>query len=51
MGWGSGCECERRIEVIVKFQKKIGRVGLGCQGRCERRSEVFVTILGDVNQE
>ena len=44
---GSG-GCERRIEVIVKMQKKIGgRVrgsGLGGQGGCERRSEVIVKI-------
>ena len=49
-----GCQggCERRIEVFVKIQKKIGgggvrggRVGLGgCQGGCERRIEVFVKI-------
>ena len=22
VGWGSGCECERRIEVFVKIQEK-----------------------------
>ena len=36
-------------EVFVKFQKKkkfgvVSGVGLGGQGRCEQRSEVFVKI-------
>ena len=33
---------ERRIEVFVTIQKKIG--GGGGQGGCERRTEVFVKI-------
>ena len=42
MGGGGGGQggCERRIEVFVKIQKKIGgggRVGRGGQGGCERR--------------
>ena len=42
-GFGLGCQsgCERRIEVFVKIQKKIGGggggVGLWGQGGCERR--------------
>ena len=42
--------CERRIEVFVKIQKKIGGGsggsgwGGGGQGGCERRIEVFVKI-------
>ena len=59
LGWGQG-GCERRIEVFVKIQKKIGwgggRVAGGggqwgrvwvvvrVEGRCERRSEVCVKI-------
>ena len=39
-GCQGGCERKRRIEVIVKIHKKIGREGSG-QGRCERRIEVF----------
>ena len=43
MGGQGGCE--RRIEVFVKIQKKIGGgVGLGGQGGCERRIGVFVKI-------
>ena len=48
---GGQDECDRRIEVFVKIQKKKfgwgeGRlgVGLGGQGRCARRIEVFVKI-------
>ena len=37
-----GCECERRIEVIVKIQKKSGE-GVRSVG-CERRIEVFVKM-------
>ena len=41
--------CERRIEVLVKIQRKkwggVRGVGLvGGQGGCERRIEVFVRI-------
>ena len=52
MDGGQG-ECERRMEVFVKIQKKnwgvgSGRgrvgVGLGGQGGCERRIEVFEKI-------
>ena len=51
--WGGGCQgrCERRIEVFVKIQKKIGGGGVegasgrvGGSGGCERRIEVFVKI-------
>ena len=49
MGGQGGCE--RRIEVLVKFKKKLGEGGgvgggvrLGVQGRCEPRSEGFVKI-------
>ena len=49
MGGQGGCE--RRIEVFVKIQKKIGgggvrggRVGGGGQDGCERRIEVFVKV-------
>ena len=53
---GEGGEGERRIEVFVKNfffffgGGGSGRVGSGCggcggQGRCERRSEVFVKII------
>ena len=54
-GEGGQGECERRIEVFVKIQKKknggwgsvggggVG-VGLGGQSGCERRIEVFVKI-------
>ena len=42
--------CERRIEVIVKMEKREkksrGRAGFGGQGGCERRIEVIVKILG-----
>ena len=42
--------CERRIEVIVKMQKREKKVGggsgLGGQFGCERRIEVIVKILG-----
>ena len=49
-GGGGGCGrvgggqggCERRIEVLVKIQKKMG--GAGGQSGCERSSEVFVKI-------
>ena len=55
MGWGSG---ERRVEVVVKIQKKIGVGGGGCrgwregreapvggsQGGSERRIEVIVKM-------
>ena len=54
-GLGGQDGCERRIEVLVKIQKKIGGggggsggggvgggVGLGGQSGCERRIEVFV---------
>ena len=38
-GWGGGQGgCERRSEVFVKIQKKIGGGG---QGGCERRIDVF----------
>ena len=48
---GGQSECERRIEVFVKIQKKdfffwgggVG-VGLGGQSGCERRIEAFVKI-------
>ena len=53
VGWGLG-GCERRIKVFCENSKtKLGGgrvggirggVGLGGQGRCERRSEVFVKI-------
>ena len=40
--------CERRIEVIVKMQKREkksqGGSGLGGQGGCERRIEVIVKM-------
>ena len=38
-GWWclSGCECERRIEAIVKIQKKNMRGRWSGQGGCERR--------------
>ena len=44
-GWGGGGqgECERRIEVFVKIQKK-KKLGGGGQDGCERRIEVFVKI-------
>ena len=50
--WGGGGqgECEQRIEVIVKMQKKLGgevRWGGGGgwdQGGCERRIEVIVKM-------
>ena len=37
-GWGGQVGCERRIEVLVKIQKKWGvggEIGLGAQGGCE----------------
>ena len=47
MGGGQG-GCERRIEVLVKIQKKWGvggeGSGWGGQGRCARRIEVFGKI-------
>ena len=54
-GRGGQGGCERKIEVFVKIQKKIGGggvggggagagVGLWGQGGCERRIEVFVKI-------
>ena len=41
MGCGGQGGRERRIEVIVKMQKKVGGCpgGLGGQGGCERRIE------------
>ena len=44
-GWGQG-GCERRIEVIVKMQKRCGgTVGRGGgQGGCERRIEIIVKM-------
>ena len=53
VGFGGGQgRCERRSEVFVKIQKKMGVVGSGGggvglgggQGRCERHSGVFVKI-------
>ena len=46
MGCQGGCERERRIEAIVKIQKKSGLGGrvVGGQGGCVRRSEFFVQI-------
>ena len=51
VGLGGGClgRCERRSEVVVKLQKKIGvdrvwgsgRVGGAGQDGCERRIEVL----------
>ena len=51
-GLGGQGGCERRIEVFVKIQKKLGGgvggvgsgVGLEGQGGCERRIEVFGKI-------
>ena len=43
-----GCQdgCERRIEVVMKMQKKCKKSGggsvRGCQGGCERKIEVIV---------
>ena len=49
-GWGQG-ECEQRIEVFVKMQKKIwGSGGSGGQGGCERRSEVIVKFQKKKNR-
>ena len=42
-GWGGQGGCERRIEVFVKIQKKIGG-GEGGRGRVER-------VRVDVNEE
>ena len=51
IGFGGQGGCERRIDVFVKIQKKMGGrggsgggVGLGGQGGCERRIEVYVKI-------
>ena len=54
VGWvGGQGGCERRIEIFVKIQKKLGEgvgsggggaVGFGGQGGCVRRIEVFVKI-------
>ena len=46
MGWGGQAGSERRIEVIVKMQKKSEgvRVGWGGQGGCERRIEAIVKM-------
>ena len=42
VGGGGQGGCERRIEVFVKIQKNIARVGLGGgQGGCERREFKF----------
>ena len=52
-GGGGQGECERRIEVFVKIQKKKimgGRSGCGGQGGCERRIEVFGKIHTKKNQ-
>ena len=52
-GFGGQDGCERRIEAIVKIQKKMGGGGIrgsafggggGGQDGCERRIEVFVKI-------
>ena len=54
-GLGGQGGCERRIEVFVKIQKKLGRGGLGGgrwggvglrggQGGCDRRIEDFAKI-------
>ena len=52
VGFGGQGGCERRVEVFVKIQKKIGggvgsggeRSGWAGQGGCERRIEVFEKI-------
>ena len=48
-GWGVRIDVNEELKFFVKIQKKKnlgggGRVGLGGQGRCEQRSEVFVKI-------
>ena len=54
-GWGVRVDVNEELEFLCKFEKKIGGrgevrgvglgwVGGGGQGRCERRSEVFVKI-------
>ena len=48
-GWGVGVDVIQELKFFGKFKKKIGGggwggVGLGGQGGCERRIEVFVKI-------